>query len=412
MYRFAWFRGFEASDADTQTSSGRGAAPSPFKRWFGEAAVQPYDTLLLEGGCVKGVAYAGAAHALETAGALGRIRRFAGSSAGAMAAALLAAGISPSDLTTILLELDFQELLDGDTLKVPARLQGIVANHTSLAETVSALTTELLNGFRNEDSDEVEYKSVTYNPIDLGKRLVTEYGLFKGQRLEEHIEALLFQATGVAHVTFRRLRELRPDVALRLTATSITHQRVTYFDVVATPDLAIARAVRASSAVPLLFAPVEIDGELFVDGGLLKNLPYDAFDLEGHPTLALSIRTPTAAELKSKDDDRKLALPTFSTFFAALLETLTFGEGSANCLSHALVRDGLDLVELGVYEYGAAGLGFDVTRADKLKMIEAAHDAVRVHLEAAERDGGLFEDRRPWEPRDPLDLDDDRDDAT
>jgi predicted acylesterase/phospholipase RssA len=277
---------------------------------------------------------------------------------------------------------------------------------------VSALTTELLNGFRNEDSDEVEYKSVTYNPIDLGKRLVTEYGLFKGQRLEEHIEALLFQATGVEHVTFRQLRELRPDVALRLTATSITHQRVTYFDVDATPDLAVARAVRASSAVPLLFAPVEIDGELFVDGGLLKNLPYDAFDLEGHPTLALSIRTPTAAELKSKDDDRKLALPTFSTFFAALLETLTFGEGSANCLSHALVRDGLDLVELGAYEYDAAGLGFDVTRADKLKMIEAAHDAVRVHLEAAERDGGLFEDRRPWEPRDPLDLDDDRDDAT
>ncbi|KAK7232417.1 Patatin-like phospholipase [Aureococcus anophagefferens] len=136
-------------------------------------------------------------------------------------------------------------------------------NHTSLAETVSALTTELLNGFRNEDSDEVEYKSVTYNPIDLGKRLVTEYGLFKGQRLEEHIEALLFQATGVAHVTFRQLRELRPDVALRLTAASITHQRVTYFDVVATPDLAIARAVRASSAVPLLFAPVEIDGEAF-----------------------------------------------------------------------------------------------------------------------------------------------------
>jgi hypothetical protein len=187
---------------------------------------------------------------------------------------------------------------------------------------------------------------------------------------------------------------------------------VTYFDVDATPDLAIARAVRASSAVPLLFAPVEIDGELFVDGGLLKNLPYDAFDLEGHPTLALSIRTPTAAELKSKDDDRKLALPTFSTFFAALLETLTFGEGSANCLSHALVRDGLDLVELGAYEYEMGGLGFDVTRADKLKMIEAAHDAVRVHLEAAERDGGLFEDRRPWEPRDPLDLDDDRDGAT
>ena len=69
-------------------------------------------------------------------------------------------------------------------------------------------------------------------------------------------------------------------------------------------------------------------------------------------------------------------------------------------------------MELGAYEYEMGGLGFDVTRADKLKMIEAAHDAVRVHLEAAKRDGGLFEDRRPWEPRDPLDLDDDRDGAT
>ena len=38
--------------------------------------------------------------------------------------------------------------------------------------------------------------------------------------------------------------------------------------------------------------------------------------------------------------------------------------------------------------------------------------AKREIFEAAERDGGLFEDRRPWEPRDPLDLDDDRDGAT
>ncbi|KAH8065236.1 patatin-like phospholipase [Aureococcus anophagefferens] len=184
MYRFAWFRGFEASDADTQTSSGRGAAPSPFKRWFGEAAVQPYDTLLLE------------------------------------------AAASRRD----------------------------------------------------------------------GRRTVT----------------------------FRQLRELR-RTSLRLTATSITHQRVTYFDVVATPDLAIARAVRASSAVPLLFAPVEI-GELS-----------------------------------------------------------------------------------RVYEYGAAGLGFDVTRADKQD--DRGGPRRRGSTSRPRADGGLFEDRRPWEPRDPLDLDD-RDDAT
>ncbi len=33
------------------------------------------------------------------------------------------------------------------------------------------------------------------------------------------------------------------------------------------------RAVLASSAIPLIFKPIEIEGELFVDGGLLNNLP-------------------------------------------------------------------------------------------------------------------------------------------
>lgn len=33
-------------------------------------------------------------------------------------------------------------------------------------------------------------------------------------------------------------------------------------------------AIQASCAIPVLFAPVEINGQLYVDGGLLDNLPY------------------------------------------------------------------------------------------------------------------------------------------
>ncbi|WP_319370571.1 patatin-like phospholipase family protein [uncultured Ilyobacter sp.] len=35
----------------------------------------------------------------------------------------------------------------------------------------------------------------------------------------------------------------------------------------------VAKAVQASSSIPILFAPVEIDGQLYVDGGLLDNVP-------------------------------------------------------------------------------------------------------------------------------------------
>jgi NTE family protein len=38
---------------------------------------------------------------------------------------------------------------------------------------------------------------------------------------------------------------------------------------------AIARAVRASAAIPGLFTPAEIDGRLLVDGGVVDNLPVD-----------------------------------------------------------------------------------------------------------------------------------------
>ncbi len=37
----------------------------------------------------------------------------------------------------------------------------------------------------------------------------------------------------------------------------------------------VARAVSASCAVPMLFKPVELDGMLLVDGGLLNNMPAD-----------------------------------------------------------------------------------------------------------------------------------------
>ena len=55
-------------------------------------AKKPYKFMILEGGGVKGIAYGGAAAALESAGLLEEIEGYSGSSAGSQAAALLAVG--------------------------------------------------------------------------------------------------------------------------------------------------------------------------------------------------------------------------------------------------------------------------------------------------------------------------------
>src|SRR5262249_14944661 len=85
-------------------------------------------------------------------------------------------------------------------------------------------------------------------------------------------------------VTFRMLRQAggRP---LAMVATNLKTGSVHLFSSDATPDVQIALAVAASSAVPFLFQPVNIDipldGEhLFVDGGVTSNLPAWPYDVQ------------------------------------------------------------------------------------------------------------------------------------
>ncbi|MHC4708048.1 MAG: patatin-like phospholipase family protein [Planctomycetota bacterium] len=45
-----------------------------------------------------------------------------------------------------------------------------------------------------------------------------------------------------------------------------------------TPNLSIWRAVRASMSIPLIFEPVKIDGDLYVDGALGWIFPINIYD--------------------------------------------------------------------------------------------------------------------------------------
>jgi predicted acylesterase/phospholipase RssA len=66
--------------------------------------------LVCEGGGVKGPALVGAVQALTDSGY--RFRRYAGTSAGAIVASLLAAGWSPADLKSLMTTQDFSQFED------------------------------------------------------------------------------------------------------------------------------------------------------------------------------------------------------------------------------------------------------------------------------------------------------------
>ena len=69
--------------------------------------------ICIEGGGVKGAAYAGVVQQLEKRGKLATCKRFSGASAGSQAAAMLALGVSADVFTHEVLNTDFASLMDG-----------------------------------------------------------------------------------------------------------------------------------------------------------------------------------------------------------------------------------------------------------------------------------------------------------
>lgn len=90
------------------------------------------------------------------------------------------------------------------------------------------------------------------------------------------------------------------DVPLQVVATDFWSRQQVVFD-----SGALWPAIRASMAVPGLFAPVEHEGLVLVDGGLVNPVPYDVFPDQCGFTVAVDVlgeRTPEGASTPSYFD--------------------------------------------------------------------------------------------------------------
>ncbi|HLX09370.1 MAG TPA: patatin-like phospholipase family protein [Thermoanaerobaculia bacterium] len=202
----------------------------------------PFRYLVLEGGGVKGIAYAGAFEALEQQGILDQLQGVAGTSAGAITAALVSLRYTPRQIRELLLHLDFAKFEDGGAT-------GIF-------------------------------------------RLFSHYGWFRGDYFLSIMRCLVDNQTHKPHATFADLHDGH-FVDLHVFATDLTHvsgENLTHrgtqeysYENPATRDTEVALAVRESMSIPLFFASVRAGGNVFVDGGVLLNYPIDTFDPKDDP---------------------------------------------------------------------------------------------------------------------------------
>jgi NTE family protein len=190
------------------------------------------ENLVFEGGGVRGIAYAGAIEVLEAKNILQSVKRVAGTSAGAITAALVSLNYDAATITKVVRATDFK-------------------------------------GFEDH-----------WNPL----RIPIHYGLYEGDFLLGFIQSFIEKKIGNKNATFEDLKNLGCK-DLRVFSSDLNMQQAREFSYEKTPKTIVAEAVRASMSIPLFFKAWSFtnnipDNHIYVDGGLTYNYPITAFDQE------------------------------------------------------------------------------------------------------------------------------------
>lgn len=245
---------------------------------------------VFEGGGVKGIGFAGAISEIEKAGY--KFENIAGTSAGAIIAALLAVGYKSEEIKDELEKLDYNNFKDVSTLGK----MGILG--------------KLIN-------------------------IIFKYGIYKGDFFEEWIEELLKKK---GKTTFGQLltgsAEEKYKYKLQIIATDISNKRilvlprdVKYFGLIP-EDFSISKAVRMSMSIPFFFKPVKIKDKegkdhIIVDGGVLSNYPIWLLDDNTSnppwPTFGFKLTQANKRELE-KGEGRPIKNPI--NFFQSIISTM------------------------------------------------------------------------------------------
>ena len=249
------------------------------------------ENLIFQGGGPAGICHLGALKELEKKQILSKAIRMAGTSAGSIIAAFLSIGYTVDEAKKILMATKLIDLMDYSHLSRP--LPEFITHGKKVIEGIS----EQKGFFKKfiKFITSVKIKDISDARI-IFKDLKKTTGLSKGEVLRTWIGAVIKGKTGDENLTFGELRNKikqgSPYKHLHVFVTDIgTGPNILSFN---SEDekydsIIIADAVRASAAIPGVFEPHiihhKVEGRrqpfndrLLVDGGMLYNLPVEAFD--------------------------------------------------------------------------------------------------------------------------------------
>ncbi|KVK85939.1 hypothetical protein WJ47_27990 [Burkholderia ubonensis] len=363
------------------------------------------EQLVLSGGGAKGAAYPGAVLALEEGGIMPAIKNIAGSSAGAITAALIASGVSGSQFKDLSNRMDFLDLVRDrvgspqlqiirhvyeDTLK---ETFAKVGRHVPFARNIGS-SLALLSNMRTE-APALEKLLKDETRTSVLKHIATHPATTDHHPVIDEIRHKLEAGGDVTFSDLRRLSQCNPAFKnLQCTGTLMESHRpqLMVFSADTTPDLSIARAACISGAFPFVFAQPEettpFGTTRYQDGGVMLNVP--APEIFEPKSVSQTLPNPNSLVL---------------TFMNVLQESSSPGQGVLGALKDSLVgapvgaRHALqsqllwkmkeDVVQVplknerGDFSGLLSGtLNFDMSLDDKLALQRDLKQAVENHLAA------------------------------
>ena len=336
--------------------------------------------LVFEGGGVKGIAYVGALKVLKENGVLQNVKRFCGTSAGAISAWLCCYYKDKlTEIERIQRRTKFKEFKDDDV--------GIVRD---------------------------------------AHRLLNRYGWHKGDKFYQWTQDITKRRFKRNHITFQQLFEETGNELL-VTGCNISKGKTIRFSKDHTPDLFVERAVRISMSIPIYFRAIfiqdnnidtkgnirgnpgidkEIDRQrdVFVDGGVLDNYPIQFFDvapyvknpLDGEVIETIRGRTPpqynkstlgfrldTPAELdigQIKKDEDQNKTENFFKFVIALSDILHSYANKRHLDPHDWHRT------IRINTMAIKATQFDLTKKDQDDLLAEGKKATEAYLRTYNKD--------------------------
>lgn len=209
-----------------------------FQLSFGQETVRPKVGLVLSGGGAKGLAHIGVLKTLDSLNI--KVDYIAGTSMGAVVGGLYASGYSAKQLDSIFSKLDVNALLQDYTPRES-------------------------KSFYEKRNDEIYALTLPFSNFKLG----LPSGLSKG----------LYNFNLISRLT-KHVSDVREFNQLPIPFLCIATDLETGNQVVLEKGI-LAEAIIASGALPTLYNPIEINGRLLIDGGVVNNYPVEELTSRG-----------------------------------------------------------------------------------------------------------------------------------